>query len=102
MDGGGRRPIAVFWSVAAEDDVVQGCVIISGCHVGYLPRKIAPDYSAAIQSLATTHLGVMCKTRVWAKGDNGTIRARVTLYAPPAKTIREQLARDILKTLKGE
>jgi hypothetical protein len=53
-------------------------VVIRGQHVGYVPAEDSPTVSAACRGLGRGRIAV-APARVWARVENGTWRARVTL-----------------------
>lgn len=65
-------------------DAKAVAVVINGHQVGHLPAELAASYSAPLLRLAEDGLVVPGQARVWAKGEAGMIRARVTLLIPSA------------------
>lgn len=57
-------------------------IVINGHQVGHLPAELAASYSAPLLRLAEAGLVVPGQARVWAKGEGGMVRARVTLLVP--------------------
>lgn len=59
-------------------------VAIEGQQVGHLPADVASDYAASLSDLARAGRLVTGEARIWAKDDNGIVRARVTVCIPEA------------------
>lgn len=72
------------WNAADSNAVA---VMVGIYHVGYLPWDIGVDYAVPLLRLAQEGQGVMCEARIWAKLEDGAVRARVTLLAPEADAL---------------
>jgi hypothetical protein len=59
-------------------------VMIGHHHVGYLAADLAVDYTEGLQRLARRGVLATGEARIWAKSDDGVIRARVTILIPEA------------------
>jgi len=64
-------------------------VVIGGHHIGYIPARKAPAYSAPLLRIAQSGHLVVAKTRLWAKVEDGAVRARGTLLAPEAQALAQ-------------
>ena len=65
-----------------EHDENAVAVFIGGQQVGHLPAELAEDYALPLRQIAERGLLVSGQARIWAKDDDGMIRARVTLLIP--------------------
>lgn len=57
-------------------------VRVNGLVVGYLDRDTAARYRQPIRRIAASGLTATTTARLWARDDNGTLRARATVYLP--------------------
>ena len=67
-----------------EQDPNAVAVMVGLNHVGYLAADLAPFYTDGLQRLAQRSLLATGEARIWAKSDNGMVRARVTILIPEA------------------
>ena len=67
-----------------EYDPNAVAVLVGLHHVGYLAADLAPSYTDGLQRLARRGLLATGEARIWAKSDDGMIRARVTILIPEA------------------
>ncbi|WP_082761716.1 DUF2510 domain-containing protein [Mycolicibacterium mucogenicum] len=65
-----------------ENDPNAVAVMIEQFHVGYLPAELAVYYTGGLQRIARAGCLATGEARVWAKSDDGIIRARVTILIP--------------------
>jgi hypothetical protein len=65
-----------------EFDANAVCVGVH--HVGYIPADLAGEYSPGLLRLAESGNLASCVARIWAKSDDGVVRARVTVQLPEA------------------
>ncbi len=65
-----------------ENDPNAVAVMIEQFHVGYLPAELAVYYTGGLQRIARTGSLATGEARVWAKSDDGIVRARVTILIP--------------------
>lgn len=67
-----------------EHDPNAVAVMVGLNHVGYLAADLAPSYTDGLQRLARRSLLATGEARIWAKSDDGMVRARVTILIPEA------------------
>ena len=67
-----------------DNDPNAVAVMIGHHHVGYLAADLAVDYTDGLQRLARRGVLATGEARIWAKSDDGVIRARVTILVPEA------------------
>lgn len=67
-----------------EKDPNAVAVMVGLNHVGYLAADLAPSYADRLQRLARRGLLATGEARIWAKSDDGMVRARVTILIPEA------------------
>lgn len=67
-----------------EHDPNAVAVMIGQNHVGYLPAELAPSYSNGLLRIARMSRLATGDARIWAKSDDGIVRARVTVLIPEA------------------
>lgn len=67
-----------------EHDANAVAVMIGQNPVGYLAADLAPSYTYGLQRIARTGRLATGEARIWAKSDDGIIRARVTILIPEA------------------
>jgi Protein of unknown function (DUF2510) len=67
-----------------EHDPNAVAVMIGQNHVGYLASDLAASYTDGLLSIARLGSLATGEARIWAKSDDGVIRARVTILIPEA------------------
>ncbi len=67
-----------------EHDANAVAVMIGQHQVGYLAADLAVSYTDGLQCIARRGCLATGEARIWAKSDNGVIRARVTILIPEA------------------
>ncbi|WP_224770374.1 HIRAN domain-containing protein [Mycobacterium simulans] len=67
-----------------EHDPNAVAVMVGQNHVGYLAADLAAFYAAGLLSIARVGSLATGEARIWAKSDDGIIRARVTILIPDA------------------
>ncbi|MGX9670838.1 DUF2510 domain-containing protein [Mycobacterium sp. HM-7] len=67
-----------------EHDPNAVAVMIGQNHVGYLAAELAVSYTDGLQRIARLGSLTTGEARIWAKSDDGIIRARVTILIPEA------------------
>jgi hypothetical protein len=65
-----------------EHDPNAVAVMVGKHHVGYLAADIAVSYTDGLQRIARLGRLATGEARIWAKRDDGMIRARVTILIP--------------------
>jgi hypothetical protein len=67
-----------------EHDPNAVAVMVGQNHVGYLAAELAVTYTDGLQRIARLGSLATGEARIWAKSDDGMIRARVTILIPEA------------------
>jgi hypothetical protein len=67
-----------------EHDPNAVAVMVGRNHVGYLAAELAVTYTDGLQRIARLGSLATGEARIWAKSDDGMIRARVTILIPEA------------------
>jgi hypothetical protein len=67
-----------------EHDPNAVAVMVGQNHVGYLDADLAASYTDGLLSIARLGSLATGEARIWAKSDDGIIRARVTILIPEA------------------
>jgi hypothetical protein len=67
-----------------EHDPNAVAVMVGQNHVGYLAADLAASYTDGLLSIARLGSLATGEARIWAKSDDGIIRARVTILIPEA------------------
>ncbi|KAA0103715.1 DUF2510 domain-containing protein [Mycolicibacterium sp. P1-5] len=67
-----------------EHDPNAVAVMVGQYHVGYLAAELAVTYTGGLQRIARLGSLATGEARIWAKSDDGMIRARVTILIPEA------------------
>jgi len=67
-----------------EHDPNAVAVMVGQNHVGYLAAELAVTYTDGLQRMARLGSLATGEARIWAKSDDGMIRARVTILIPDA------------------
>lgn len=67
-----------------EHDPNAVAVMVGQYHVGYLAAELAVTYTDGLQRIARLGSLATGEARIWAKSDDGMIRARVTILIPEA------------------
>ena len=67
-----------------EHDPNAVAVMIGQNQVGYLAAELAVSYTDSLQCIARRGCLATGEARIWAKSDDGIIRARVTILIPEA------------------
>lgn len=67
-----------------EHDPNAVAVMIGQNQVGYLAGDLAVSYTDGLQRIARLGYLATGEARIWAKSDDGIIRARVTILIPEA------------------
>ncbi len=67
-----------------EHDPNAVAVMVGQHHVGYLAAELAVTYTDGLQRIARLGSLATGEARIWAKSDDGMIRARVTILIPEA------------------
>jgi hypothetical protein len=67
-----------------EHDPNAVAVMVGQNHVGYLAADLAASYTNGLLSIARLGSLATGEARIWAKSDDGVIRARVTILIPEA------------------
>lgn len=67
-----------------EHDPNAVAVMIGHNQVGYLAAELAASYTGGLQRIARLGRLTTGEARIWAKSDDGIIRARVTILIPEA------------------
>lgn len=65
-----------------EHDPNAVAVMVGTHHVGYLPADLAAGYTYGLQHIARLGRLATGEARIWAKSDDGMVRARVTVLIP--------------------
>lgn len=67
-----------------EHDPNAVAVMVGQNHVGYLAADLAASYTEGLLNIARLGSLATGEARIWAKSDDGIIRARVTILIPEA------------------
>lgn len=67
-----------------EHDPNAVAVMVGKHHVGYLAAELAISYTDGLQRIARLGRLATGEARIWARSDDGMIRARVTILIPEA------------------
>jgi hypothetical protein len=67
-----------------EHDPNAVAVMVGQNHVGYLAAELAASYTDGLLGIARLGNLATGEARIWAKSDDGIIRARVTILIPEA------------------
>lgn len=67
-----------------EHDPNAVAVMVGQSHVGYLAAELAVSYTDGLQRIARLGGLATGEARIWAKSDDGIVRARVTILIPEA------------------